>query len=335
MKRSRPSTYDVARRANVSVSTVSRVINGQRGVHASTRSAVWAAIRELGYEVIRNESTLSGVLILSPSLRFDSPYLQQVMSGIFDEASRSAVPVMVSFVSTREAARAEVRSFSNRNGVLGVVLACFPNHLCAGDWFADDPNIATVSVLTESTGSMVNIDVYNAVRQATLKLLHLGHRRIAIAIHSLAWRSQARRLQGYLDAFKQVGLEAPDVSRYLPVPNAELRRWLDEQLRRREPPTAIIGGTSDLSQQIFVELHRRRVAIPGDLSFIGIGHARRWDEPLFDMIRQPSFDLGIETVRALRKIVAHPGRRVVVDLPAPIVHVGTVGPPKGPPKPGD
>ncbi len=328
MRKVQPSTYDVARLANVSVSTVSRVINGQKGVHAATRSAVWAAIREIGYEVIRDESTLSGVLILSPSLRFDSPYLQQVMSGIFDEASRSPVPVMVSFVSTREAALAEVQAFSDRNGVLGVILACFPTHLAAADWLLDDPNIATVSVLMNSAASMVNVDGYNAVRRATLKLLLLGHCRIAIAIHSLAWWTQQRRLQGFLDAFKQVGLKAPDVSGYLPVTNAEVREWLDAQLRKKEPPTAIIGGTSDLSNQIFAELHRRRISIPGDLSFIGIGHARRWDEPLFDIVRQPTFDLGIEAVRALRKIVAHPGRRIVLDLPAPLVHTGSLGPPK-------
>jgi len=327
MRNSRPSIYDVAKRANVSVSTVSRVINGQKGVHATTRSAVWAAIRELDYEVIRTESSLSGVLILSPSLRFDSPYWQQVMSGIFDEASRLGIPVMLSFVTSREAALAEVRAYSNRNGILGIVLACFPTDVPAGDWLLDNPNIAAVSVLMKSSGSMVNVDVYNAVRRATLKLLRMGHRRIAFAIHSLAWWSQQRRLQGFLDAFREMGLEVPDTGGCLPVSNADAGAWLDAQLRQKEPPTAIIGGTSDLSHQIFVELHRRRVAMPEDLSFVGIGHVRRWDEPLFDVIKQPTFELGIETVRTLRRIVTRPGRNIVVDLPAQIVHVGTTGPP--------
>ncbi|NLN26674.1 MAG: LacI family transcriptional regulator [Firmicutes bacterium] len=326
MSKGRPSTYDVARRAHVSVSTVSRVINGQAGVDDATRAAVWRAIRELGYEVVRKPEALAGVLVLAPTVSFSSTHWQLIVSGILDEASRLNVPVMFSSAETEEEAVAHVRNFYSRNGVLGIILACFPTHVSAADWLPTGTDTASVSLLMRAEGSRANIDNYSAVYEATVNLLQLGHRRIAIAINSLAWWAQQRRLQGYLDAHAAFGLAPCEEPRT--VPNRYAKKWLEERLSASEPPTAIVAATSDLSFQLFAELHRLDVRIPEELSFVGIGHVRPWVEPLFDSILLPTFDLGVEAVRALRTVVTYPGREVVTELPAQLVRVGSVGPPR-------
>lgn len=326
MRRGRPSTYDVARRAHVSVSTVSRVINGQAGVDDATRAEVWRAIRELGYEVVRKPEALARILVLAPTVSFNSTHWQLVVSGILDEASRLSVPVMFSSAETQEEAMAHVQSFSGRDGVLGIILACFPMHVSAADWLPIHLETAAVSVLMQAEGSRATIDSYSAVYKVTLNLLQLGHRRIALAINSLGWWAQKQRLQGYLDAYAALGLTPP----YEPqtVPNREAKAWLEAQLTASEPPTAIVGATSELAFQLFTELHRMHVRIPEQLAFVGIGHVRPWVEPLFDTILQPTFDLGVEAVRTLQKVVMQPGQEVVTQLPAQIVRVGSVGPPR-------
>jgi LacI family transcriptional regulator len=145
MSKGRPSTYDVARRAHVSVSTVSRVINGQAGVDDATRAAVWRAIRELGYEVVRKPEALAGVLVLAPTVSFSSTHWQLIVSGILDEASRLNVPVMFSSAETEEEAVAHVRNLYSRNGVLGIILACFPTHVSAADWLPTDTDTASTT----------------------------------------------------------------------------------------------------------------------------------------------------------------------------------------------
>lgn len=327
MRKARPSTYDVAKQAHVSVSTVSRVINGLAGVDDQTRARVWAAIRELGYEVVRKPEALSGVLVLAPTVSFNSTYWQLVVSGVLEEASRLGVPVMFSPAGSREEAVEQIRSFSSRDGILGVIMACFPTQQSAADWLPTDLETASVSVLMKSSGNRVNIDMYRATYKATLSLLQQGHRRIDIAINSLAWWAQQQRLQGYLDAYAKIGLLVPDLAAQRPVHNPNVKDWLDSRLHAADAPTAIIGGTSELSNQIFAELHRMQVRIPDDLSFIGIGHQRPWVEPLFDTISQPTFELGIEAVRALQSVVTRPDKQVVTSLDATMVRVGSTARP--------
>lgn len=325
MRKAGPSTYDIAKRAHVSVSTVSRVINGQMGVEEKTRAAVWRAIRELGYEVVRKPEALSGVLVLAPTVSFNSTHWQLIVSGILDEASRLHVPVMFSSAASREEAMAQVQAFSNRDGVLGVILACFPTDVSASDWLPVDLETASVSVLMRSDGNRANIDSYDSVYKITLNLLQLGHRRIAIAINSLRWWAQEQRLRGYLDAHRDMGVDVPYDPR--PVHNADAKEWVEAHLASTERPTAIIGATSELSFQVYTELHRLKVRIPDELSFVGMGHVRPWVEPLFDTVLQPTFDLGVAAVRALRTIVVHPDRQVVTKLSTKVVRVGSVGVP--------
>lgn len=327
MRKSRPSTYDVAKQAHVSVSTVSRVINGHKGVDERTRSAVWAAINGLGYEVVRKSDVLTGILVLAPSASFSSTYWQLVMSGILEEASRIAIPVMFSSVADRITAQQQIRSFATRDGILGVVCACFPADISADGWIPDDPDIVSVSILMQGSGHSVNIDMYQASFQITRKLIKLGHRRTAMAVNSIRWWAQSQRLHGYLDALRAVHAQAPSHDAFQTVPVDQAKVWLEQQLADPAPPTAIIGGTSELSRLLFAELHRLKVKIPQELSFVGVGHVRAWDEPLFDTVTQPTFELGVEAVRALRHVATRPDGLVTRSLEAPLVRVGTLGPP--------
>jgi len=327
MRPERPSLGDVAKHANVSVSTASRVINGRSGVDWATRSAVWDAVRTLGYEVVRTPDVLSGVLVVAPWVSFGNTYWQLVVSGILDEASRSSLPVTFSSAATAEEAKREIRSLMSRDGVLGVILACFPTHVPAADWLPQEPEAVAVSVLMKHDGNTVDIDTYRAVYEVTRRLCELGHERIAFAINSGRWWSPQQRIKGFQDAVAKHG-SGNETGAVQWVSLDRVGEWLPTLFEGPDRPTAIVGGTTELSRLIFAELGRMGVQVPKELSFAGVGHIRPWDETPFDAVLQPSFELGAAAVRALRSIVARPDRTVRERLAAQVVLVGTTSPPR-------
>ena len=329
MRSQRPNLTDVAKRSNVSVSTASRVINCRSGVDQATRSAVWEAVRELKYEVVRNPDVLSGVLVVAPWVSFGNTYWQLIMSGILDEASKSSLPVTFCTAASPQKVQGEVRSLLSRDGILGVILACFPARIPLEEWLPKEPEAATVALLMGHEGNTVAIDMHRAVYQVTRHLLELGHTRVHLAINSTDWWSQMQRLQGFTDALGALGNSRKGRDHIHHVSLGRVSDWLSSLLAAPTPPTAIIGGTSELSKLIHERVCRLAIQVPAQLSFVGIGHARPWEERPFDTILQPSFDLGVAAVRALRRVVTRPNQTVRENLQAQVIRYGSVGaPPK-------
>lgn len=321
-----PSVRKIAELAHVSVATVSRVINGQKGVDEATRALVWRTIREVGYDVVRHPDVLSGVLVFAPMANFlDNTYWRLVVSGILHEASLLSLPVLFSSAMTQSEARAEIRSMLSREGVPGVILVGFPMQASIGDWIPPHQDVASVSVLMDAPGHVINVDGRRAFYEATRRLIAMGHKRIAMTTNGLAYLAPYERLEGYLIACEEAGVE-PFVARIAPPMKAGA--WLRSTLHSPEPPTAIIGGTSSLSKHLFAELISLKLDLPRELSFIGLGHGSAVEEPLYDRIDQPTFDLGTQAVRTLRQVVARPGRPASkVLLPTETTFIGTTGPP--------
>lgn len=321
-----PGVRKIAELAHVSVATVSRVINGQSGVDEATRALVWKTIQEVGYDVVRHPDVLSGILVFAPMANFlDNSYWRLLMSGILHEASLLSLPVMFSSAMTQSQARAEIRSMSSREGVLGVIFVGSPIKSSVSEWVPPHLGVASVSVLMDAPGHVVNADTGSACYEATRRLISLGHRRIVMVTNGLAYLAPSQRVEGYVTACEEAGVESVVVRIAPPVKAAA---WLRAVLDATDPPTAVIGGTSSLSKHLFTEMITLKLDLPQDLSFVGIGHGTAVEEPMFDRIDQPTFDLGIHAVRTLRKVVARPGRSAsTVLLPAETTLIGTTGPP--------
>lgn len=320
----KPSTiYEVARRAHVSISTVSRVINGYTGVEERTRERVWEAIRELDYPVLRRPQAVAHILVWAPKVSFATAQWRFITSGILDEASRWSIPVM--FSNTRDAAevRTMINTLARRDGVIGVIRACFPLGMEVDGSLLDDPRVVSVSVLINHTGHTVGVDTCALVMQLTQTLHRLGHRRVSLVINALDYWPVHRRLEGYTAACRACGI-TPDVANV--APSSDAPKWLHGALAGPDPPTALIGGTTELAKQLWAEITRRQIKVPEELSFVGIGHRTPFEAPLFDTILQPTFEMGVEAVRTLLRVAVAPeGETVVKMLPAQFVKVGAVG----------
>ncbi|MBC8164307.1 MAG: substrate-binding domain-containing protein, partial [Bryobacteraceae bacterium] len=114
-------------------------------------------------------------------------------------------------------------------------------------------------------------DDRGAIEEATSYLIRLGHRRIAFVGNvSLPWFQ--RRYQGYLQAMQEHGLEPIAVSGNWQISNIDYGQLATSQLLRDSRyATAIVAGNDELAAGAWKELIKRKVAIPKEMSLIGMG----------------------------------------------------------------
>ncbi|MEE4452242.1 LacI family DNA-binding transcriptional regulator [Novosphingobium resinovorum] len=298
---------DVAERAEVSLMTVSRVMNDKGNVKEETRARVQKAIEELNYSpsaAARNLAAageiLIGLLYANPS----AGYLNEFLVGSLDQANKSGAQLLVQLCD----AEAEVGGIVRRligNGIDGIVL---PPPLCDDETIlqllldSGTPTVVVASGKPSSALSAVNIDDLGAAEAMTRHLVALGHRRIGFIKGNPNQSAGARRLQGFHDALAASGI-AVDEDLILPGlftyrSGVEAAHRL---LERERPPTAIFASNDDMAAATVTVAHRLGFDVPGDLTVVGFDDAPQatFTWPELTTIRQPIAEMSRTAVQLL------------------------------------
>lgn len=252
MEESRPVTiHDVARRAGVAVSSVSRALGNHPDVSAAMRDKVTKAAQELGYvpdpaaQSLRSGATrLVGLVIRD----FANPFFGEIINGIEGVFAAAGYTLLVTD-SGKDALQGiqRINALKQRR-VDALVLST-----------VDDTAATTRSAITgftrpivlldrdydeESVGKVL-LDHATGVRAATNDLLQLGHRRIALITGSKDIRPTRERIRGFLDAFAESGIEPDAAEQVTGVFSASFARATTADLLSRpegQRPTALISG---------------------------------------------------------------------------------------------
>jgi LacI family transcriptional regulator len=294
--------HEVARRAGVSLGTVSNVLNHPELVSEETRVRVQRTIEELGFvrngsaRYLRVGSTQSiGLVVLDVS----NPFFTEVARGAEDAASkRGYIVILCNSDNSPQKEKNYLRVLEEQRvaGVLIVPVEGKANYaralrssstsLVLLDRVSQDVNTCSVSV----------DDVYGG-QLAGEHLLALGHRRIAYIHGPFTSAQYADRLLGLRQAVALANLE-PDrviVPLAAETDNAHAgAACVEEFIKLEDRPTAIFCGNDYLAMGIMYELARRHVSVPRDVALIGyddIDLAPMLAVPL-TTIRQPKYDLG-------------------------------------------
>lgn len=292
---------DIARRADVSISTVSRVLRGTAGVTEPKRRAVMAAVDELNYQpnvfargLASGQSMAIGVLTQNFGSPFYDTILQGVVQGLRDTHYSSVFADGQWHADIeREAVQALVQRQIDGLIVLGGYL---PGELLA-QFAARFPVVVVGRRVAELEESCLYIDNQKAAYLATRHLIELGHRRIAHISGRPDHVDAQERKQGYLQALQEAGIE----------PLAELmvegnfRRQsgvlaLEMLLARGTAFSAIFAANDQMAHGTRLALYRRGIRVPEDVSLVGFD-----DEPVaaymippLTTVRQPAVELGLE-----------------------------------------
>ncbi len=273
---------DVAARANVSVATVSRVLNHSGYADAATSARVRKAVADLHYHPNANWSRLKSqssktVLFLLGNRENFNPFHMRLLASCERMLQSRGYDLLFSRfeyrASTRPASLALPRMLAQTGALDGVLLAGIhhPNLLSV----LDQRHIPYTLLANDFEGpAQHNCVTFNdraGLADATEYLISLGHSRIAyIGNTRQPWFR--RRFLGYSDAMSRHGLPLLAVDGEWPVSGVEYgQRGAAQLLAGPILPTAIVAGNDEIAAGAWKELTRRKIPIPDHISLIGCG----------------------------------------------------------------
>ncbi|WP_116451868.1 LacI family DNA-binding transcriptional regulator [Blastococcus litoris] len=307
--RGRVTMQQVAAEAGVSISTVSKVINGRYGVSSETVDHVTRVIERLGYEAslvarsLRNRRTnVVGVLVMD----FE-PFSTEVLKGVADAIHGSGYELIAYSAGGHVEAQVgwERRSLSRLMGSLvdGAVLVT-PT---VTDVQTDGPVVAVDPHTGPSGLPSVAADNLQGARLAVEHLLALGHTRVGMITGRSDLASAQQREQGYREALATAGLPVDETLMPSGGFEPELARTAARQLLSLPTPPTAIFAANDLSALATLEVARELgFDVPGRLSVVGFDNIPEsaMAEPPLTTVQQQIRRMGQEATEMLLALIA-------------------------------
>jgi len=321
-----PTIRDVAKRANVGIATVSRVLNNSPSVSDETRNAVLAAIEDLDFTpnpIARQLSTgrTSTVGVILPYLTMPS-YVER-LRGVQHALAETEYHMVLFSVGKPSERDAYIKDLPRNNLVDGILIISLPpdNDQAERLANADIPTVL-VDAYHEKLCCILTDDVKGG-KMATQHLIDLGHKRIAFLSAPLETPfhpSTKYRYQGYRQALLENDI--PFRSEYVISENRgrfKAKKMAKKLLTLPEPPTAIFAGNDTLAIGVLDRAKDLKIKIPKELSVIGFDGIRDAEYTNLTTIDQNLFDSGVEGVQMLLKALEESSstpceRRLSLDL---------------------
>lgn len=304
---------DVARKAGVSKSTVSQFLNKRfKYMSEATRNRIAEVIDELNYQpnglarsLKQNRTHMVGIIVAN----IDYSLSIQCIRAVEKELQRHGIQVII--CNSDEDAGKEstyVETLVARQ-VDGLII--FPAGDQPGPYTrlieAEYPLVFMDRLVDGITTQSLLLDNEMAVKTAVRELTGHGHEAIAIlslplGAHAITPRKE--RMSGYKKAMEEAGLPLQDV--YMrSIPREEIASALDELLGLPEPPTALLAANDLVLGEILKYANRNAIAIPGQLSVIGIDDAEfaRIYNPDITTIRQPAYEMGMQAAKIMLSLI--------------------------------
>lgn len=304
--------YDVAREANVSMATVSRVVNGNPNVKPATRKKVLDCIERLGYRpnavargLASKKTTTVGVIVPDISKN----YYAELLRGIADVATMYEYNIILS--NSDESVDREVDLLEDHLGkqVDGIIFMSDSILKEVRDEMAtaNVPIVLTGTLDIEKKMPTVNIDFEEAAYVAVTKLINNGHKQI-IFLSGPFTRDINRiaKKEGYLRALRDADIEY-DERFVFEIENSydsAYETW--QQIKEvAKQPAALIATNDTIGVGILNALVDDGFKVPDDFELMCFEHSilSRIVRPQLTTIAVPLYDLGAVSMRLLTKLM--------------------------------
>jgi LacI family transcriptional regulator len=298
---------DVAKTAGVSVSTVSRVLNGKVDVASDTQDRILSVIDDLGFttnlaarSMRSHKKNLVGLIM--PDIAY--PFAIEVMKGVNRAIAESEFDLLV---YTTGDVRKSGRAFHEQkyvslltNSISDGVIIVAP---VAGEFNIDAPIVSIDPLASNPNYPAVHATNYVGATNAMDYLLSLGHKRIGFISGRAELESSNRRLKGYMESLEKAGLPidakliaSGDYTTETGVSGARQLLALDK------PPTAIFASNDQMAMGVFQVAEELGMRIPDDLSVVG-----------FDNITESKY-MGLTTVDQFISEMGYVATQMLIKL---------------------
>lgn len=275
MKSTVPTIKDVARIANVSITTVSHTINGTRKVSDELRSRVYEAMEVLGYQqnslargLRLGETRTIGIIIPDNSNPFFADIARYIENAGF-ENGYSAILCNSDDLPEKELAYIQVLIEKQVDGII-FITAGKNNQSIERLQKSHIPVVIVDRHFEAADMDEVFVDNYRGAFEAAKHLITLGHRRIGLISGPSVTDTSSSRVAGYRDALFQSGI-AYDDSIIFPGnfrPESG-RQGVRRLMGNDNPPTAVFCLNDMMAVAAINELQKMGIRVPQDVSVIG------------------------------------------------------------------
>ncbi len=302
---------DVAKKAGVSITTVSRVLNKGGGISDATVERVEKAMRDLNYVRTRavatraNARTLVGLVI--PDVALTDPHFIEILRGLYDTCDTYDaglyMKIYAGYQDTGEVFRDELRAA----GADGVILV--PSSSTRAEALgspADWPPLVVVERTIEGfDASSVVVDNREGACQATRYLLKLGHTRFAWIGGQENLSTERERHAGFRQALDEAGLAcAPHNVLRGGFELGAARVAMEERLKRPLDFTAVLAANDVMAFGAKEALDRAGRRVPGDVSLVGFDDIAFSSALGLTTVAQPSYLIGRNALVMLMALIA-------------------------------
>ena len=306
-KRQRSVTIkDVAAAANVSLQTVSRVVNNGPNVRGEVKERVREAIVRLGYVPSLAARRMGGsrsflLLALNDRDRTiedwrsgqGTDWVDQMLLGGMLECAEHGYRMIFELIDTHSA--------QVEREIMAALSALHPDGVILTPPHSDNPVItalltrrgipfARIGSVADGAGFPITMDEAAAGAAATAHLVALGHRRIGFITGSDEYALSAERLRGHEEALRAGDVPSPpELIAPGDFSHASGRRAAAALLALNDPPSAIVASSDQMALASVQVAKERGLTVPGDLSVVSFDDSPvvRFSVPPLTAITQP------------------------------------------------
>lgn len=328
---------DIARLAQVSKKTVSRVINDSPKVREQTRQKVQAIIEQYGYKPHPQARALALRRSFLVAMIYDNPspqYVVNMQRAILDELEDTGMQLVIRPCDRHDPDFYErMQDFVDHTNIAGAIL---PPSVSEDQKLVDLLTAAgcqcvrIASVVLDEPENTVKTHDSSGAANAARHLAELGHRRIVHIRGPVTFRSSHERWRGFREVLGEYGIEvgADSVLEAGYTFDTGLK-CATEVLARKNRPTAIFAGNDEMAIGVYQAAHNAGIRIPQELSVVGFDDtpiaARVW--PPLTTVRLPIREMGQAATRLLLRAPDAPKLRQYVSFtPELIVRMSTAEP---------
>jgi len=299
----KPTIRDVAEKANVSVATVSRVLNGTANVNKKKKHKVEIAIEELGYRpnfIARSLSkkNTNTIGLILPSIV--NPFFNEIAEAVEKTAhSRGYKVILCNSSNDEEKEKHYIRSLI-QNQIDGFVI--ISDNKGESNIKVPVVYLDRYSVDMDQKHPIIRSNHYQGGYKAATHLIEKGCSKIAYIGKKKLHEDKDERIDGFIDAAENAGVDWESI--YCEYNYDSGSKGISELFRRRVDIEGIFAGNDLIAYAVIREAFDRNIKIPEELQLVG------YDDIMFSKLLTPALTTIAQPVKALGKLAVD----VIIDI---------------------
>jgi LacI family transcriptional regulator len=292
----KPSLRDVAKQANVSLGTVSNVLNRPTTVSEQTRKKVREAIDMLGFVPNNHSQTGTNSKIVGLILPLaQNPFYDELAQGIEDSLAKDGYRVLIGYSREDEAIELQLLTAMSDSNFRGIIVTPVgPNNQVFEKFIDRNVRVSYLSQTDEEPDQCsVSIDQVRGGYIGIEHLAKLGHKKILWASGPDHHHQSNQRFVGITQAAQQFGIELDTIT--APSLDFLTGEQLAPTIITRGPlPDAIFAGNDALALGIMNYFHKVGIPVPGQISVLGYDNVAYAESALVPLttVSQTPYQLG-------------------------------------------